>query len=104
LDFSVILAYYMPTTNRLFRLRRYNGRHGEHTNRIESQTFNAFHIHVATERYQDLGAKEESFAQVTDRYATVTDAMACMVSDCGFRVDEPRAEIVQLRLLPQELN
>src|ERR1051326_6189148 len=37
LDFSVILAYFMPTTNRVFRLRRYNGRHGRHTNRIESQ-------------------------------------------------------------------
>jgi hypothetical protein len=104
LDFSVILAYYMPTTNRLFRLRRYNGRHGEHTNRIENQTFEAFHVHVATERYQDLGAKEESFAQVTDRYATVTEAMACMVADCAFVVDEPRVSELQLRLLPQELD
>ena len=35
LDFSVILGYSIPKSSVLFRLRRYNGRSHEHTNRIE---------------------------------------------------------------------
>ena len=47
IDFSVILAYRIPKTNQLFRLRRYNGRH-EHTNVLERESFYDFHIHMAT--------------------------------------------------------
>lgn len=36
LDFSAILAYQVPRSNQIFRLRRYNGRSHRHTNRIES--------------------------------------------------------------------
>jgi hypothetical protein len=32
LDFSVILAFRIPKSNQLFRLRRYNGKSHEHTN------------------------------------------------------------------------
>ncbi len=39
LDFSVIVGYEAPTTNILFRLRRYNGKSHEHTNKLERQTF-----------------------------------------------------------------
>ena len=38
-DFSAILAYYIPGTNVLFRLCRYNGRSHEHTNKIEKDKF-----------------------------------------------------------------
>ena len=55
LDFSVILAYQAPNSNQFFRLRRYNGKHGEHTNKLEEQRFYNFHVHTATERYQALG-------------------------------------------------
>jgi len=37
-DFSAILAVEVPRTNRVFRLRRYNGRTHPHTNRLEQQT------------------------------------------------------------------
>ena len=84
LDFSVILGLQIPNSNLVFKLRRYNGRHGEHTNKIEKETFDGFHIHKATERYQELGAKEESFAEVTDRYADFMDAVECMLDDCSF--------------------
>src|SRR5439155_12946442 len=66
LDFSIILAYQIPRTNQLFRLRRYNGKSHEHTNTLESQTFYDFHIHTATLRYQDAGMREDSFAEPTD--------------------------------------
>ena len=84
LDFSVILAYHVPKTNQLFRLRRYNGKHGEHTNCLEGETFYDFHIHVATERYQDSGLREDSYATPTERYSDFEGAIDCLLGDCGF--------------------
>lgn len=55
LDFSIILAVIVPQSTQVFRLRRYNDRSHEHTNQIEHETFYDFHIHFATERYQELG-------------------------------------------------
>ena len=84
LDFSVILGYLMPGSNILFRLRRYNGRSHEHTNRIEGNTFYDFHIHTATERYQAAGFEEDHYAETTDRYADLSGAIQCMLQDCAF--------------------
>jgi hypothetical protein len=85
-DFSVILGVVSKETNTVFRLRRYNGKSHEHTNRIEGDSFYDFHVHTATERYQDLGAKEEHYAEVTDRYGDFNGAVGCMLKDCGFRI------------------
>ena len=82
-DFSVILCYVPDDSNVLFRLRRYNGKH-EHTNRLEKHRFYDFHIHCATERYQELGADEDAYAEPTDRYATIADALTCLLQDCAF--------------------
>jgi hypothetical protein len=84
LDFSIILAVNASDSNQIFRLRRYNGKHGEHTNPIEGNTFYDFHIHLATKRYQESGAREDTFAEVTDRYADFNTALQCMLKDCGF--------------------
>lgn len=86
LDFSVILAYRFPRSNELFRLRRYNGRSHEHTNSIEQQTFYDFHIHLATERYQEIGANEDTYAEPTDRFGDMQGAIECLLGDCGFDV------------------
>ncbi len=87
LDFSVILAYRPPKTNQLFRLRRYNGKSHEHTNTIDGQTFYDFHIHTATERYQDeSGLREDSYAEPTDRFADFRGAIRAMLEGCGFDV------------------
>jgi hypothetical protein len=88
MDFSVILGYRIPKSSVVFHLRRYNGKHGEHTNIIEGQTFYGFHIHSATERYQQLGRDAEAFAEPTDRYGDLHGAVRCMVEDCG--LVEPR--------------
>jgi hypothetical protein len=85
LDFSVILAYLPPRTNQIFRLRRYNGKSHEHTNVIEGETFYDFHIHVATERYQGLGMREDSFAEVTERFGDYDGAIRAVLTDCGFQ-------------------
>ncbi len=83
LSFSAILAYRVPGSNQIFRLRRYNGRAHEHTNVIERETFYAFHIHEATERYQELGGKEDGYAQSTDRFVDLDGAIDCLIEDCN---------------------
>lgn len=62
LDFSVILGVRVPRSIQIFRLRRYNGKSHQHTNRIEDETFYDFHIHTATQRYQELGMREDAYA------------------------------------------
>ena len=84
LDFSVIVGYEAPTTNILFRLRRYNGKSHEHTNKLERQTFFDYHIHQATQRYQEFGMSEDAFAEPTNRYADVDSALQCALQDCRF--------------------
>lgn len=94
LDFSVILAYQVPGSNRLFRLRRYNGNSHEHTNRIEKNSFTDFQIHEATARYQEKSGVEDGYAEPTGRYAESGGAIRCMLEDCGF--DTPTAWQPQL--------
>jgi len=86
LDFSIILIYRPPQSNMLFRLRRYNGRSHEHTNTIEGNTFYNYHIHQATERYQQIGAKEDTYAEPTNRFSDFHQAISCIISDCGFEI------------------
>jgi hypothetical protein len=88
LDFSIILAHKIPKTNQLFRLRRYNGKSHEHTNKLEGMTFYDFHIHMATERYQDSGFREDAFAEPTSRYGDFHAAVDCMLSDCRLIVPD----------------
>lgn len=89
-DFSVILAVCPPNTNRVFRLRRYNGKSHEHTNNIEGSTFYDFHIHTATERYQEQGAQEDTYAEPTDSFSDFHGALARMFADCGFDIPQDR--------------
>jgi hypothetical protein len=89
LDFSVILASRLPGTSELFRLRRYNGMHGEHTNRIEgAPAFCGFHVHTATARYQEAGMAEDAFAEPTDRYSDLGSGLQCMLRECNFELAE----------------
>lgn len=84
-DFSVILGYQLPGTYTVFRLRRYNGSSHRHTNAIEKQIIDGFHIHTATARYQAvLGFPEDHFAEPTTRYGGLESAIECLLSDCGF--------------------
>lgn len=84
LDFSVILSYCPQESNDTFILRRYNGKSHEHTNSIEKQTFYSFHMHEATERYQDIGAKAASYATPSNKYSGIDEAIICMLDECGF--------------------
>ena len=85
-DFSAILAYQAKGANKDFKLRRYNGKH-EPTNKLENGKFFDFHIHYATQRYQDAGRKEESYAEGTDRYSDIRGALTCLINDCNVHFD-----------------
>ena len=73
-DFSIILAVRVSQSNRKFHLLRYDGNSHAHTNKIEHETFTDFHIHVATERYQARGFREDAFAEPTSRYSDLAGA------------------------------
>lgn len=96
LDFSVILGYVPPERLKLFHLRRYNGAH-RHTNRLESNSFRDFHIHYATQRYQEAGWDIDAYAKPTDRYTTVDGALEILLDDCNFI--RPEDERLQPKLL-----
>jgi hypothetical protein len=84
LDFSVILMVLGPRPNQEFKLRRYNGWTSRHRNRIEKEIIDGFHIHEATECYQRIGKKEETYAQRTDRYSDWQGALDCLIEDANF--------------------
>lgn len=86
LDFSIILAVRVPGSTQLFRLRRHNGKSHEQTNHIEGTTFYDFHIHMATERYQELGTREDAYAEPTDRYADFHEAFRRLIQDTNIVV------------------
>ena len=50
------------------------------------ETFYGYHIHMATERYQEIGAREDAYAQPTDRFADYQQAIKCMLDNCGFEL------------------
>jgi hypothetical protein len=82
-DFSIILAYCPANTNQIFRLRRCNGKSHEHTNIIESDRFYDFHIHTATERYQELGAREDAYAEPSKQFSDFHSALNFMMNSCA---------------------
>ena len=86
LDFSIILAVRVPESSQVFRLRRYNGKGHEHTNHIEDVTFYDFHIHFATQRYQERGPREDTYAEPTDRYGDFQGALRCLINDANLEV------------------
>lgn len=82
--FSVILGWINPATGQIFRLRRFDGKSHQHTNKIEKEHFYDFHVHYATERYQKLGLDEDTYARIDNRFADYHQALNCMFDDCGF--------------------
>ncbi|MBZ5555605.1 MAG: hypothetical protein LAO21_23105 [Acidobacteriia bacterium] len=39
---------------------------------------------MATERYQDSGLREDSYAEPSTRFADYYGAIRCLLEDCGF--------------------
>jgi hypothetical protein len=95
LDFSIILLFIPKGSSQQFRLRRHNGKSHEHTNPIEKNTFYGFHIHTATERYQQSGYREDTYAEETNQYADYNGAIDCLLRDCGFMVSRKDQSLSQ---------
>ncbi len=86
LSFSALLFVSEANSVRRFRLRRYNGRNHGHRNKLDGTRLSVgFHIHQATERYQLAGFDEDAFATTTDRYSNLSEAVECLIADCGCR-------------------
>lgn len=84
-SFSVVFGVLHPLNNDFFCIRRYNGNNHIHYNRIENnEKISGFHIHIATERYQERNQEEESYAIETDRYTNVKEALECLIEDANF--------------------
>ena len=103
-DFSVILGY-ADKQGRLCILRRYNGRHPSgHTNRLEhkkglpnSEFRNTFHIHTATQRYQEADLDIDGFAEPTSRYHDFGSAVDAFLDDHQFQ--QPSLDVSQMQSL-----
>jgi hypothetical protein len=83
--FSVILQYVEERTNKHYILIRCNGKH-EHSNQIEKEKINGFHIHMATERYLDMGNNSPGYAYLTDEYTSYSGALDTMIRRYGFQI------------------
>lgn len=74
-DFSVGVIYRSEGYDKGIVLRRYNGNNHSHTNKIEREKIvRKFHIHEATERYQDTGYIAEDYATISTGYSTYQEA------------------------------
>ncbi len=82
LDFSIILTF-ADHSGVEYRLLRCNGMHASrHTNRIErgngqanAVIQSAFHVHMATESYQEAGHRIDGNAEETQRYTDFQSAL-----------------------------
>lgn len=96
-NFCLTLGFFPEGSNELFRIRRYDGKYHQHSNPIEKDIrFYDFHIHMATEKYQNFGMKEEDkYAITTDRYSDYEGALNCLLSDCNFQIpDDPQLSLL----------
>ena len=88
LDFSVIFGIVIE--GQIFRIRRYNGDSHDHTNKIEEELIEGFHIHKATQRYQERGFREEGFAEKSTRYSDWSTALKVMLRENNFQLEVPK--------------
>lgn len=84
LNFSVIFGVVLD--GKLFRLKRYNGDSHEHTNKIEGNEIEGFHIHTATQRYQERGFQPEGFAESSKKYSDWQNALKTMLYENNFKM------------------
>lgn len=73
-NFSVILVCKDCSGNDRVILRL-NGNHGRHKNRIEKNIVDGPHIHKMTERYQIKTTHPDGYAEATDEYTTLDEAI-----------------------------
>jgi hypothetical protein len=88
-DFSVILTY-VDASGRTYIIRRYNGDHGEHRDQMTGRIISGPHIHKISEEYQRMGYKAEGFAEATEEYRTLKEAISIFLRDMHIAYELPR--------------
>lgn len=84
-DFSCGLALVQPNGEKM-TLCRYNGPSHPHTNHLENESFKyVTHIHRARTDYLEQRNKADGFAEITDRFSTLSGALHCLVTDCNVK-------------------
>ena len=73
-NFSIILVYKDPVMGDV-PILRFNGNHGNHKNRIENEIIRGPHIHIMTERYQRHTTHPDGYAERTDLYRNIKEAL-----------------------------
>ena len=91
LDFSIILAVLVPQTTQVFGCAATTAGVTNTPTRSRTRRSTTFTFHFATERYQELGAREDGYARPTDRYGTFQDALDCLFMDANVSVP-PKAQ------------
>lgn len=95
--FSCGLMYVAPSGERI-TLMRCNGSDHPHGNPLEgaAKIETACHIHIATQRYMEIGRKPEHFAEKTDLYTDVDGALVTLLSLCnvsGLDIENSAAQL-----------
>ena len=95
LDFSIIFGVFI--NGKVFRIKRYNGDSHDHTNKIEKTQIEGFHIHIATQRYQENGFEEEGYAESSQKYSDWRRALNWMLKENNFdiEVDKKQTRLLQ---------
>jgi hypothetical protein len=91
-DFSIILIF-QDKDDKEYRLIRYNGKHpSEHTNKWEKEQGQnnckfspSFHIHKATQRYQEAGYPIDGYAEVSTTFHDFHSALNCFLKENNFK-------------------
>lgn len=98
-DYSVGLLVCFPDGTEL-TLIRFNGSSHIHPNRLDNTAIEwKPHIHIATERHIALQCKAEGYAEETDAYQTVDEALQYAVEYCNISGINPQLTDPQLNLL-----
>jgi len=100
LDFSIIITLREKDSNLEYNLLRFNGKHpSAHTNKWEKENklqeyrFNpAFHVHRATQRYQESGYRIDGYAEVTARYSDFHTALNQFLLECNIKREDDGAQ------------
>lgn len=89
LDFSCGIGFIPAGRKSDFTIRRYNGKSHEHTNWLDGVApFYGFHIHRATEQYQQSSYADDHYAEPTELYTDFYGAFKTLLSECNVTVTD----------------
>lgn len=105
LDFTVGLRF-VDKNDLHYVLRRFNGPSHQHTNHLEKRNGDAncsfkgaFHVHMATERYQRAGMLIDGYAEISNKFANQDQAMDLLLKQCAFSIaDDGNSKQLTLNL------